>query len=208
MARIRQDAREEADRVVTEAKGAAERALAEARDEAEAEAERIRTGAMELYRQRKAAEEVEGRRRGWFQRLAMKNRLMEEAFQAAQASVHGGSKETFQRLTEALVLRYAVPGDLTLIVDPAERPWLDGSFLKELRAKLEDCHKGAHLEAVEERPGLGGGIVLGVGRREIDASLTSIFEQLKEATEMELIGMLFPSEKSIPAEDGARAAPR
>ncbi len=208
LARIHQDAREEADRVVTEAQGEAERALAEARDESEAEAERIKTEAMELNHQREAAEEADACRRGRFQRLALKNRLMEEAFQVAQASVRGSSKEAFHCLTEALVVRYAVPGALILIVDPADRPWLDEPFLRGLQSKLEGCHRGSHLADVQERPGLGGGIILGVGRREIDVSLTSLFAQLQEAFETELLGMLFPSEKSIPAEEGARAVAR
>jgi vacuolar-type H+-ATPase subunit E/Vma4 len=207
--RIRQDARKEANRLAEEAEAQAEGILAEARSEARDEYERIKAKALGLARQREAAQEAEARRRGRFRKLAVKHRLLEELFHEAQATLRGDSKESFLRLVESLLLRYAEPGSLVLIVDPAERPWLDEQSLKELQQKLDERQKGVRLEAVEEREGLGGGIVLNKGRREIDASLPSLLGQLRDISEAELSEELFLEEEDLKGlRKGAHAASR
>lgn len=209
LARIKRDAQQEADGLAAEAEARAERIMAEARSEAEAEAERILAEAHARARQREEAEEAEARRRGRFQRLAVKHQFLEEVFQEVQAQLRGGSKESFRRLVEALLLSFAESGSLSLIVEPSEHSWLDEPFLNQLQDKLDKAGKGCRLEAVEERTGLGGGLVLRGGRREIDLSLPSLLGQLRENTEAHLAEELFPQkEEFFTGGEEARAEPR
>lgn len=195
--RIRDDARLEADRLRAEAEARAETLLAEARSEAEAEAGRITAAASERSRQRALADRAEARRRARFRVLMAKHQMLDEIFQKAQERIRGNSQESFRRLTEVMLLRFAEPGSLTLIVDTAERPWVDEPFLAELEGRLNRFRPGVRLEAVEERKGQGGGIVLKEGRREIDLRIPVIVGQLRESLEAVLAEELFPREEDL-----------
>lgn len=206
--RIRKDALEEAERIEAEAEAQAERLLAEARSEAEAEAEEIKAQASRRARRREEAELAEARRRGRFQILSVKRDLMDEVFRSAEARIRGDSEESSLRLLEELLLRFAQPGSLTLIVDPDGRSLLEETVLAGLNEKLGRCRKGASLDGVEERVGLGGGVVLREGRREFDASLATLLGQLRESSEAALSEELFPEAHELRAfEVQTRAAP-
>lgn len=205
--RIRKDARLEADRLLAEADAESEGILEQARSEAEAEVERMKAEARYRAKRREDASEAEARRRLRFRQLEVRHRLLDRAFEEARKRVRGSSKEDFVRLAEALLLRFCEPGDLTLVVGPEESRWLDEALLGELQQKLEGCGSRASIQAVEERADLGGGIVLREGARELDLTLTALFEQIRQNMESELADELFPEEeKAGPAAEGSSAS--
>ena len=188
--RIREDGRKEAERIRKEARGEAEKILEEARKEADSIKEKIRHGAQISLQDEKrrilTMANLEARKKV----LEKKQDLIEESFQKALNHLRHLSDEEYQGAVKKLLLRAVESGEEEVIISPGEKR-ITSALLNEVNEELRSKGRQGKLKLSSERREFQGGFILKAGRKEVNNTFYSLFQERREELEAEVAGILF-----------------
>lgn len=186
--KIEDDAAEAARAVIAEAEAEAQRIAARA----EADAGALRAE-LEALADRKAEEEtrrlivgaqLETRKA----ELVRKRELLGEVYDEARRAIAGLSGDEYLGLLASMIAARAVSGREEIVPAAGQRDLLDGAFLARVG---EAFRAGAAFTVAAEEGPFDWGVVLREGRRTVDLSLETVFEQVRERIEPEVSAILF-----------------
>ena len=204
IAKIDQEAKEKAERILGEARSKVDQTLKEAKKEAEYARARI----LE-----KAKQEGLAKRRGIVSLassearklvLAEKQAIIQEVYQSALENLKEMSIEDYRRYFKKMLLGLCESGDETIILSPQDSERITPEFIQEVNRQIAGGkgkprkilkgsiwgEKGGLSISDETRP-MAGGFVLKRGKVEIDNSFDSLVRFVREQTEPEVIAILF-----------------
>jgi len=128
--------------------------------------------------------------------LMEKRRLLDETFNAAFEDIRNLGDEDYRKLFKKLTLQVAEEGNGNIFISNKDRKRITPSLIKEINEDLHKMGKSATLELAQEEVDIDGGFILKMGKIEINCSLSSLFETIKEELESEVSGILFPPEQA------------
>jgi vacuolar-type H+-ATPase subunit E/Vma4 len=187
--KISEDARAEADSLVSVSRAEAE----SLREKARKEAETLRAGLM-----RKAKERAENHAdrvkvlAGLDQRkeiLKEKKRLLDETFEQARKRLLNLSPGEYLAFLKPLILKTVESGNEEIIPSAAQKNLFTPDFLKSLNDAL-GIEKG-HLRLSGESGNFSGGFILREGNRETNMTLESLIDSQRDTLEPQIARTLF-----------------
>ncbi len=128
--------------------------------------------------------------------LIEKRRLLDETFNAAFEDIRNLGDEDYRKLFKKLTLQVAEEGNGNIFISNKDRKRIAPSLIKEINKNLHKMGKSATLELAQEEVDIDGGFILKMEKIEINCSLSSLFETIKEELESEVSGILFPPEQA------------
>lgn len=177
---ILDSARQEAGKVVEAALAQAEKdrehAVRESAQKAEMEQKRI-----------VAAAHMEERRL----LLAVKQELIEEAFQAALLKIRSLNDDEFERLMAALMVNLIETGDETVIINEQDKKRLSADFIYYVNRTIEKEQVPCHVTMSEEQRDMASGFILKRGNVEINATFEALLRQQRDTLSGEIVKILF-----------------
>ena len=193
--KIKEDAEEEASRILREAETRAQRIIEEAEKEAR---EKTRKDLLKAQ----AELEEEKRRIMALERLEARRDLLmakQEAVDAVYAEVlehlHGLPDEEYLGYIRRSVLAAVETGKETLLISPRDQAKITPEFLEQLNAELVKRDLPGSLETEVVEDDLDGGVMLRGEGTEINLTFAQMLESIKEEVEPEVIAVLFPEEE-------------
>ncbi len=188
--RIREDGRKEAERVEKEAEKEAENILEEAKKEALSVKERILRDAQDSIRDEKkwilTMANLEARKKV----LAKKQDLIEEVFREALNHLGHLSDKEYQETIKKMLLATVESGEEEVIISSGEKR-ITPEVLKKVNKELSAKGGPGKLKFSSERREFQGGFILKAGRKEINSTFDSLFQERREELEAEVAGILF-----------------
>lgn len=192
VAKIDQEAKEKAERILGEARSKADQTL----EDAKKKAEYIRDQILE-----KAEQEGLAKRRGVASLassearklvLAEKQAILQEVYQNTLENLKGMSIEDYRGYFKRMLLRLCESGDETIILSPQDSERITSEFIQEVNRQMaSDKGKKGKLSISNETRQMVGGFVLKRGNVEIDNSFDSLVRSVRDQTEPEVIAILF-----------------
>jgi V/A-type H+-transporting ATPase subunit E len=182
-----------------DSRAAVEAALEKAREDAGALAERYARRAGELEAQlrsraeKKAAEEkrrllvseqLELRKAG----LVRKREILSQLYEEARKSIASLSGDDYLALLRALIISRAVSGAEEIVPASGQAGMLSKDFLGKLNGEYPG---GGKFTVAAEEGDFDWGVILREGRRTVDLSLETVFEQVMDRIEPEVSEILF-----------------
>jgi vacuolar-type H+-ATPase subunit E/Vma4 len=162
----------------------AEHAKKAERLRAELEA-RARARAADEERRLVVAEELELRKA----HLVRRREILEEVYAAARERIVRLAPNEYLDLVRSLIVRHALSGKEEVVVPAAQREIFTPAFIASLDAARG---AGAAFTLAAEPGDFAWGVDLREGRRRVDLTLETVFEQLKARIEPAVAGALFP----------------
>lgn len=190
LAKIKEDAEKEGQRIASDTAGTVERKIREAEQGAagiilEAE-KRSRSRARELKDRILSAAGMDNRNF----LLSEKQRLIQEVFENTLKALEALPDDKYREIIKKLLQRIAGEGEI--IVSPKDAKRLGDKFLVEVNRELKGRPKGSgQIRLSQEQREMRGGFVLRCGRHEINASFGAILRERWEELESELDRILF-----------------
>ncbi|KPJ52901.1 hypothetical protein AMJ39_06600 [candidate division TA06 bacterium DG_24] len=189
--KIDADARSRAEEIIAEAKRRSEEILTTAREEIqqiEAETERLSQAAEREESERLIAlATLEGRK----EVLTKKRSLIEQAFERALDHLASQQKDAYQKMIRNILLRAVETGEEEIVTSSDDRSRIDDAFIKDLNKRLARNGKKGKITLSSETLPIRGGFLLRSGRKEIDCSLDSLLETVREELEVDVSELLF-----------------
>lgn len=189
--KIDDDAANAARAVVEEARAEAAKILARY----EAAAGQLR-GELEAHAERKAAEEkrrllvgeeLELRKAA----LVGRHEILAGIYDEARSAIGGLAGGAYLDLLCSMIASHAVSGREEIVPAAGQRALLDAAFLKKVGAAFGG---EARFTVAGEEGSFAWGVVLREGKRVVDLSLETVFEQVRERIEPEVSAVLFTGE--------------
>lgn len=195
--KIKEDSRKEVERIKKEAGEEAERVFEEAGGKIDSIKEKIRHDAqISLQDEKKrilTMANLEARKKV----LEKKQDLVEEAFQKALNYLKHLSDKEYKRTIKELLLRTAESGEEEIVISLEEKR-LTSVLLNEVNETLSSKGKLGKLKLSPERRKFQGGFILKAGRKEINNTFNSFFQEKREELEAEVAGILFQAASHEP----------
>ena len=119
--------------------------------------------------------------------LEAKQEVIGEMIDAARESLYTLREEDYFTLLQAMIEKYALPGEGELILSEKDAARLPRGFLKKVNASL----KGGSLTLSEEKRYLDGGFLLRYGGIEENCTFDSLFDAAREQLQDDVHKMLF-----------------
>jgi V/A-type H+-transporting ATPase subunit E len=123
------------------------------------------------------------------EKLAEKNKILDEVFDQARQNLQNLPDEQYRDLITKLMLDAVETGDEEVIIDKNETR-IDEKFINRINQKLGPDRK-AGLKLSEERRQLGAGFILRRGRIQNNVSLEVLLAQARKDLEIDLARDLF-----------------
>jgi V/A-type H+-transporting ATPase subunit E len=123
--------------------------------------------------------------------LDEKQKLIQKVFDQALRRLVQMKGEEHQRFIVDLLLKTVEVGDEEVIVSSAEEHKLVAELLPKVNDKLLKDKKKGELRLVQEDRELLGGFILRRGKREVNCSLSALFNTIREEVEPEVAKALF-----------------
>ncbi len=190
LAKIKEDAEREGQRIGSDTADAVERSTKEAEQKAAGiilEAEKqSRSRARELKGRMLSAAGLENRNL----LLSEKQRMIQEAFENTLKALEALPDDRYREIVKKLLRGIGEEGEIIVSSKDAKR--LGNNFLAEVNRELKNRPgKSGQIRFSQERREMRGGFVLHRGRHEINASFAAILQQRWEELEAELDRILF-----------------
>jgi V/A-type H+-transporting ATPase subunit E len=187
--KILDDARKAADETVAKAQAEAEALIAQAVIGAEKEAaallEKSEKEAGEIKRRMMSVAELDGRKHI----LSCKQQVIEEAFASAGDALRALEIGPYRALVERLLLENAQDGDEVLFAQKDEAVFSE-EFIAGVNQKLAQAGKGG-VRLGTERVGITGGFVLRSATMERNCSVAALLRMVREEAEPQVAAILF-----------------
>ena len=177
---IIRDAREKADNILAKAKR-------EIEEYKESEEEKIKKESQAVKERIITAFELEREK----ELLKTKKELLDSVFQGVLEKIVSLPKEEYLSFLARLILEYAQTGEELLYLSEHDKGLVDKAFLDDINKKLRDNGKAGNVKLAEESVPISGGVILGVEKIRINASLELILEDARERWEKEVGQILF-----------------
>jgi len=189
--KIEEDARREADKILSEARARAEEIL----HSAEQEAERIRENLLEEAR--REAQTHKSRLISMAQLdmrkeiLQEKQNLIDQVFQIALERLLRMEDEEYRELIREMLKQVVEHGDEEIILCERDKPRISQGFIQALNKELESEGKLGKLSIAEETGDFSGGFILRRGKIELNNSFDALLQAAKDEMRSELSQILF-----------------
>jgi V/A-type H+-transporting ATPase subunit E len=190
---IEEDAKAEADSLLSNAKAEADAI----REKSKRQAEKLR--AEETQKAEEKAKE-HGRRIETLAGLELrkeilkeKKNLIEDAFAKAEAKIAGLSPDEHRAFLEPIILKAVESGNEEVVTSAQHRDAFTPEFIQDLKTKFGSKNGGLRLS--EESGDFSGGFVLREGKKEINLTLTSLVTSIRDSLEPEVAKILFGENK-------------
>jgi V/A-type H+-transporting ATPase subunit E len=178
---IVEEARTEAGRIARQYEAAAKKLRAQLEELAGRKA-------AEEKRRLLVSEELELRKAA----LVAKRRILSELYDEAKRKIGALSGAEYLDLLASMVAARAATGREEIVPAAGQRGLLDKAFL----GKVAGAFDGEAKFTVSDREGeFAWGVVLREGKRVVDLSLETVFEQVRERIEPEVSAILFPDKR-------------
>lgn len=123
--------------------------------------------------------------------LAIKQKLIEEAFERALNNLYSFPAEEYRSAIKKMLISAVVSGEEEVITSVADKEKLTSVFITEVNEALEKEGKKGNLRLSSEERNIRGGFILRDGRKEINLSFDSLIEEKRDELEESLIGIIF-----------------
>ncbi|MCD6507639.1 V-type ATP synthase subunit E [Candidatus Poribacteria bacterium] len=189
--KIEEDARREADKILSEARARAEEIL----HSAEQEAERIRENLLEEAR--REAQTHKSRLISMAQLdmrkeiLQEKQNLIDQVFQIALERLLRMEDEEYRELIREMLKQVVEHGDEEIILCERDKSRISQGFIQTLNKELESEGKPGKLTIAEETGDFSGGFILRRGKIELNNSFDALLQAAKDEMRSELSQILF-----------------
>jgi V/A-type H+-transporting ATPase subunit E len=194
--KIKDDAEEEASRIMQEAearaRGIIEEAEEEARDKSRKDLLRADTEMEEEKRRIMALERLEARR----DVLMAKQEAVDAVYAEALERLHDLPDDDYLGFVRRSVTEAAETGQETLLISPKDQARITPEFLGQLNSELEKRGLPGSLKVEVVDSDLDGGVMLRGEGTEVNLTFSQILESIKEEVEPQVIEVLFPEEES------------
>ena len=127
--------------------------------------------------------------------LALKQEMIETAFEKAISQLLEGDKEKYSALLKKLVLDADLKGDEELILNPNDRGGMGDALIRELNEAFLKAGKKGEMRLSPESRSIRGGVIVRRGRKEVNCSVESIIYSKRDELEAPVARILFPDEK-------------
>ena len=127
--------------------------------------------------------------------LALKQEMIEMAFEKAISQLLEGSEERYLALLKKLILDADLEGDEELILNQKDRKRMHDGFIRVLNQALGKAGKQGELKLSPESRPIRGGVILRRGRKEFNCSVESIIYAKRDELEGTVARILFPDVK-------------
>jgi V/A-type H+-transporting ATPase subunit E len=189
-------------RIMEEAKNAAERNLADARKEAQSliaaaekeAAEKIASAraaaeaeAADLKRRMHAVANLEERKR----MLKVRQDMVDAAFEAALEKAVRLPDKDYGELLKGFILNSVRDGECEILFNEADKKRLGEKFVKEVNQTLKGMGRTSALKLSADALNSRGGFILRYGNMEINSTLEIVMSLLRPRLEAEVAEMLF-----------------
>jgi V/A-type H+-transporting ATPase subunit E len=193
--KIKEDAEEEASRMMLEAKvragGIIEEAEKEASEKSRKDLLRAEAETEEERRRIMALERLEARR----SLLMAKQEAVDEVYAKVLVSLHNLSDDEYLGFVRRSVMETVETGEETLLISPNDRERITPEFLGQLNSELEKRGLPGSLKMEVVDSDLDGGVMLRGEGTEVNLTFAQILESIKEEVEPDIIAILFPEEE-------------
>jgi V/A-type H+-transporting ATPase subunit E len=123
--------------------------------------------------------------------LAQKQRLIQQVFNKALERLADLKGEKYERFILELLMKVVEVGDEEVIFSDADGRNTGQKLLQEANSRLAKAGKKGALRLVKEDRDLHGGFILRRGKMEVNCSLNSLFESVREELEPQVAEVLF-----------------
>lgn len=123
--------------------------------------------------------------------LAQKQELIQTVFDRALERLANLEGKEYERFIAELLLKAVEEGDEEVLLSSGDGHKIGDKFLDEVNRKLNVKGKKGALRLVREDRDLGGGFILRRGKKEINCSMASLFNTVREELEPAVAKILF-----------------
>lgn len=190
LAKIKDDARKEADKIKGRAEAKASRIIEDAKQQAsDTKKQLIDEGKEETsrYKERQISMAALDFRK---KVLEEKQKAINLAFEKAMERLVSLKDQNYLELLEDLIFESAEVGDEELILSPDDQKKLYQGFIESLNVKLNSSGKKGELKIAGETRDISGGVILRRGKVEINSSFESLIDSLRDELEAEVSKLL------------------
>ncbi len=122
--------------------------------------------------------------------LELKQELIDDVFQAAYNHVRKMEDKVYRQFVHDLIIKIAETGDEEVVVSEKDVKLLKSSFVEQINTDLKKSGKKGKLHLGKPSSEMDGGVLLRYGRKEISATLSSLFNEARHELESEVAKML------------------
>ena len=188
--KIEEEAREQAERILSEAKDREREIIASSQKKAETIKEGILKKAQEKEQKRKesilALAALEARKRV----LEFKQSIVSQVYAQLLEDLVKLTTEDYQTWLENILLKNAA-GDEEIITASSEKGKITKDFIQRINKKLTAAGKKGNLILSDKKRDFRGGVVLHRGKLEINYSFENLLKNSRDITESEVVKILF-----------------
>ncbi len=192
-AKILDDAKKNAEEIVSEAEAKLKSILENAREEAREIGEKLEKETEELVRKETARilslAEMEEKKKI----LQEKIKILEETFHQALDHFQAKSEKEYERIMRGLLIKSVNHGDEEVVVAKSDSDKLDQKFLDSVNEELRKVGKAGDLELAMKPGDFNSGLLLRKNRVETWCSFEVLLEILRDDLEIEIAKLLFQS---------------
>ena len=189
--KIRSEAEAKADEIIHNAENERENILKKAEEEAALLKEKLLKEGKDSAAQERKREITMTNLEAKKNILAIKQKLIEEAFERALNSLYSFPAEEYRNAIKKMLISAVVSGEEEIIVSVADKEKLTSVFIAEVNEALKKKGKKGNLRLSSEERNIRGGFILRDGRKEINLSFDSLIEEKRDELEESLIGIIF-----------------
>jgi V/A-type H+-transporting ATPase subunit E len=123
------------------------------------------------------------------ERLAEKNKILDEVFDQARQQLQNLPDDQYRKLITTLMLDAVETGDEEVIIDKDEKR-IDAALIEKVNSKLGSNRKG-NLKLSQEKMPVGGGFILRRGKVKTNVSFDILLSRARKELEIDLAKELF-----------------
>lgn len=188
--KIEEEAREQAERILSEAKDREREIIASSQKKAETIKEGILKKAQEKEQKRKestlALAALEARKKV----VEFKQSMLSKVYAQVLEDLARLTLENYQAWLENILLKNAA-GDEEIITASSEKDKVTRDFIQRINKKLTAAGKKGNLILSDKKRDFRGGIILHRGKVEINYSFENLLKNSRDITESEVVKILF-----------------
>lgn len=188
--KIEEEAREQAERILSEAKDREREIIASSQKKAETIKEGILKKAQEKEQKRKestlALAALEARKKV----VEFKQSMLSKVYAQVLEDLARLTLENYQAWLENILLKNAA-GDEEIITASSEKDKVTRDFIQRINKKLTAAGKKGNLILSDKKRDFRGGIILHRGKLEINYSFENLLKNSRDITESEVVKILF-----------------
>lgn len=194
--KIKSDAEAKASEIIRNAKSERENILKKAEEEAALLKEKLLKEGKDSAAQEGKREITMANLEARKEMLAVKQKLIEEAFKKALNGLYSFSAEEYRSVIKKMLISAVVSGEEEVIVSVADKEKLTPEFIAKVNEELKKNGKKGNLMLFSEERGIRGGFILREGRKETNLSFDSLIEEKRDELEDNLISIIFDKKAS------------